>query len=88
MLSCLDMGPSIVTNGEYAGKPLPEVIGVSPDWCGSNIEKYAEFPVLIKFIDAMDDETFAFYVKYHLHICERPDMIGATNHILDVFRKE
>ncbi len=55
MLSCLDMGPSIVINGRFAGKTLPEVVGVSPAWCGKNIEKFAEFPVLIKFIDAMDD---------------------------------
>lgn len=55
MLSCLDMGPSIVSNGVYAGKPLPEVIGTDPAWCGRNIGKYSEFPVLIKFIDAMDD---------------------------------
>ncbi|MBQ8431789.1 MAG: methyltransferase domain-containing protein [Clostridia bacterium] len=39
-------------------------------------------------VDAMDDETFALYMKYHLCICERPDMVGATNHMLDVFRKE
>ncbi len=55
MLSCLDMGPSIVTNGEFAGKPLPEVVGISSAWCGKNIKKFKEFPVLIKFIDAMDD---------------------------------
>jgi len=41
-----------------------------------------------KAIDEMDDKTFALYMKYHLCICERPDMVGATNHILDVFRKE
>ena len=45
-------------------------------------------PVKIYRGNAVDDETFAFYMQYHLHICERPDMIGATNHILDVFRKE
>lgn len=39
-------------------------------------------------VDAMDQETFALYMKYHLSICERPDMVGATNHILDVLKKE
>ena len=39
-------------------------------------------------VDAMDAETFALYMKYHLSICERPDMVGATNHILDILRKE
>ncbi len=39
-------------------------------------------------VDAMDDATFAIYMRYILCICERPDMIGATNHMLDIFRKE
>lgn len=39
-------------------------------------------------VDNMDEETFGLYMKYHLSICERPDMVGATNHILDIFRKE
>ncbi len=38
-------------------------------------------------IDALDDADFAFYMQYHLSICERPDLAGATNHILDVFQK-
>ncbi len=39
-------------------------------------------------IDAMDRETFETYLKYHFSICERPDLVGASNHFLDVFRKE
>lgn len=39
-------------------------------------------------VDNMDDATFQRYLDYHFVICERPDMIGATHHILDVFRKE
>ncbi len=38
-------------------------------------------------VDEMDDETFELYMKYHLSICERYDMVGASNHVLDVFRK-
>ncbi len=38
-------------------------------------------------MEALDDEDFAFYMQYHLSICERPDMVGATNHMLDVFEK-
>ena len=38
-------------------------------------------------IDEMDDNMFEIYMKYHLCICERPDMIGATSHMLDIFRK-
>ena len=39
-------------------------------------------------VDAMDDEMFELYLKYHFYICERPDLVGATHHILDVFRKK
>lgn len=53
---------------------------------------YVGTDMLTRFIteavDAMDDDTFAKYMKYHLFICERADMIGATNHMLDIFRKE
>ena len=38
--------------------------------------------------DEMDEETFELYIRYHLTICERPDMVGLTNHILDILRKE
>lgn len=39
-------------------------------------------------VDAMDDETFDYWVRYHFSICERQDLIGATNHSLDILRKE
>lgn len=38
-------------------------------------------------VDAMDDDLFETYMRYHFYICERPDMVGATHHMLDVFRK-
>lgn len=38
-------------------------------------------------VDEMEDELFQLYLRYHFSICERPDMVGATHHILDVFRK-
>lgn len=39
-------------------------------------------------IDEMDDEFFEVYLRYHFIICERSDLVGASHHILDVFRKE
>ena len=42
------------------------------------------FPQLI---DEMDEETFSVYLKYHLHICERNDVIGISHHSIDVLRK-
>jgi ubiquinone/menaquinone biosynthesis C-methylase UbiE len=38
-------------------------------------------------VDSMDDETFELYLKYHFSICERPDLVGATHHSLDIVRK-
>ena len=38
-------------------------------------------------IDAMDDDTFAKWMDYHFTICERPDLIGASHHTLDIIRK-
>lgn len=38
-------------------------------------------------IDAMDDETFELWMKYHFTVCERSDLIGATHHSLDVLQK-
>lgn len=55
MLSCLEAGPSTVVNGEYAGLTLPEVLQINPGWAGKNSERFDNFPVLVKFIDAMDD---------------------------------
>ena len=38
-------------------------------------------------IDAMDDETFDQWMEYHFTICERQDLIGASNHTLDLLQK-
>lgn len=53
---------------------------------------YVGTDMLTRFIggtvDEMDEKTFEMYMKYHLCICERKDMVGATAHMLDIFRKE
>ncbi len=38
-------------------------------------------------IEAMDDETYKIYLKYHFAVCERSDLVGATNHSLDIVKK-
>lgn len=38
-------------------------------------------------VDAMNDELFELYYKYHLSVCERADLLGASNHTLDILRK-
>ncbi|MBQ7486043.1 MAG: class I SAM-dependent methyltransferase [Clostridia bacterium] len=40
-----------------------------------------------KLIDDMDDETFARWMDFHLRTCERQDMIGVSNHTLDILQK-
>lgn len=39
-------------------------------------------------IDEMDAELFDLYLRYHFAICERSDLVGASHHILDIFRKD
>lgn len=39
-------------------------------------------------IDEMDDALFNLYLKYHFAICECSDLVGASHHILDIFRKD
>jgi len=36
----------------------------------------------------MDEELYALYLRYHFATCERADMVGYSNHILDIFRKD
>lgn len=36
----------------------------------------------------MDDELYQQYINYHLATCERQDMVGYSNHTLDIFRKD
>ena len=39
-------------------------------------------------VDAMDDEVFGLWLDYHFSICERQDLVGASNHTLDILRKK
>lgn len=35
----------------------------------------------------MDEDTYSLFIKYHFATCERPDMIGYSNHTLDILKK-
>ena len=37
---------------------------------------------------SMSDEEFCYYTEYVYSICERPDMIGMSGHLLDIFKKK
>lgn len=39
-------------------------------------------------INNMDEETYKHYINYHLSICEREDLIGYSNHILSIIKKQ
>lgn len=39
-------------------------------------------------LNAMDEETFEIFIKYHLSTCERPDLLGASAHTLDILTKK
>lgn len=39
-------------------------------------------------LNTMDEETFKLFVQYHLTTCERPELLGASSHTLDILRKE
>lgn len=39
-------------------------------------------------LNAMDEETFEQFVKYQLAVCERPDLLGASSHIVDVLKND
>lgn len=41
---------------------------------------------LSKYIDEMDQDTFAKWMEYHFATCERQDLIGASNHTLDILK--
>jgi len=40
-----------------------------------------------KNVNNMDDETYELFIKYHLSTCERPELLGAGRHILDILEK-
>lgn len=38
-------------------------------------------------INAMDAENYSQYLRYHFYICEKPEFLGMTNHLLFVGEK-
>lgn len=37
-------------------------------------------------LNAMDEETYNLFLKYHLSTCERPELLGAAAHTVDILR--
>ena len=40
-----------------------------------------------KIVNNMDDEQYELFIRYHLSTCERPELLGAGRHILDILEK-
>lgn len=38
-------------------------------------------------INALDDEGYAQYLRYHYYICEKPELLGMSNHLLFIGEK-
>ena len=55
MLCARNDGDNVVVNGEFEGKSFTELVKEHKELLGSKGEKYEEFPLLIKFIDAKSD---------------------------------
>ena len=55
-LSCHPDGMSVIQNGEFKGKTFPEYLEKhGKNALGTNCEKFEDFPVLIKLLDAQDN---------------------------------
>lgn len=38
-------------------------------------------------LERMDEKLYRKYLEYHFSICEREDLIGASNHVLDILKR-
>ena len=39
------------------------------------------------FLNALDEEEYEAFIRYHLATCEREDLIGASSHTVDILQK-
>ena len=80
VLSCHPDGPSVVATGPLAGKTLPEYIQEKGPGClGAGCEKFTDFPILAKFIDAKGDLSIQVhpsneYAQAHEHQFGKTEM--------------
>ncbi|MBQ9012167.1 MAG: methyltransferase domain-containing protein [Bacilli bacterium] len=40
------------------------------------------------YINKLDRETFDLYIKYHLSVCDKKEMLATSSHILDILKKQ
>lgn len=39
-------------------------------------------------LNALDEESFQYFIEYHLANCERPELLGASSHVVDILLNE
>lgn len=72
VLSCHPDGPSMIAEGPMAGQTLADYVAAHPESMGRNGAAFAEFPVLVKLIDARKDLSIQVhpddaYAQAHEH---------------------
>ncbi len=64
----------------FAGKPVSHLGTVSTDSVLEIAEPRADF--------ALSDDEFAAFVQYHLAMCGKRELLGSSNHLLYICRKD
>ena len=84
-MSCHPDGPSVIVNGEHAGKTLAEYVeGQGKGVLGSNCQIFQDFPIMIKFIDAKDNLSIQVHPN-NIYALEHEHQYGKTEvwYVLD-----
>ena len=84
-MSCHPDGPSVIVNGEHAGKTLAEYVEAQGKGeLGSNCQIFQDFPIMIKFIDAKDNLSIQVHPN-NIYALEHEHQYGKTEvwYVLD-----
>lgn len=77
-MSCHPDGPSVIVNGEFAGKTLSDYIAArGKSVLGSNCQIFQDFPIMIKFIDAKDNLSIQVHPN-NIYALEKEHQYGKT----------
>lgn len=71
-------------------RDIPEIDRIEKEAGFERIVRVAQDGVTPFFNDefaVMDEYTYTQYLKYHLMICEKPEIVGMSMHVLDILRK-
>lgn len=65
--------------GLYRNLPVTHISTVAADGILELAEQRTDF--------SMSDEAFDAYARYHLHFCERRELLGSSSHLLHICKK-